>query len=61
VRRQLEEYERWLDRLPPAARLDATLTTAVLVGEAIRVITARRNANVSASGHERPSEGDRQG
>jgi thymidylate kinase len=61
VRRQLEEYERWLDRLPPAARLDATLATAVLVGEAIRVITARRNANVSASGHERPSEGDRQG
>jgi thymidylate kinase len=40
VRRQLEEYARWLDRLPPALRLDATLPPDELVARALRAMTA---------------------
>ena len=44
VRRQLEEYERWLDRLPPAVRLDATRPSGELVREALGVITREGHA-----------------
>jgi thymidylate kinase len=40
VRRQLEHYARWLDTLPPAVRLDATLPTQELVAEALCAMTA---------------------
>jgi thymidylate kinase len=40
VRRQLEEYARWLDRLPSAVRLDATLPPEELVARALRAVTA---------------------
>jgi thymidylate kinase len=49
VRRQLAGYARWLDQLPPAVRLDATLPTADLVARAVRVMTAATNAR-----HNRP-------
>jgi thymidylate kinase len=47
VRSQLAGYERWLDRLPRIVRLDATLPTAELVAQAMRVITAGGDASVS--------------
>jgi thymidylate kinase len=40
VRRQLEHYERWLDKLPTAVRLDATLPTEKLLAEALCASTA---------------------
>jgi hypothetical protein len=36
IRRQLDEYARWLDRVPPSLRLDATRGTCDLVAEVLR-------------------------
>ena len=43
VRSQLAAYARWLDRLPPTVRLDATRPTGDLVTEALHVATAAEN------------------
>jgi thymidylate kinase len=40
VRSQLVAYARWLDRIPPTVRLDATRPTGDLVTEALQVATA---------------------
>jgi thymidylate kinase len=48
VRSQLAAYARWLDRLPPTVRLDATRPTGDLVTEALHVATAAEN-----TGHKR--------
>jgi thymidylate kinase len=36
IRRQLDEYARWLDRVPPSLRLDATRSTGDLVAEVLQ-------------------------
>jgi thymidylate kinase len=36
IRRQLDEYTRWLDRFPPSLRLDATCRTPDLVRDVLR-------------------------
>jgi len=48
VRSQLAAYARWLDRIPPTVRLDATRPTVDLVTEALQVATAAEN-----TGHKR--------
>jgi thymidylate kinase len=48
VRSQLAAYARWLDRLPPTVRLDATRPTGDLVTEALHAATATEN-----TGHKR--------
>jgi thymidylate kinase len=40
VRSQLVAYARWLDRIPPTVRLDATRPTGDLVTEALHIATA---------------------
>ena len=40
VRAQLEHYARWLDRLPPVVRLDATAAAGDLLARALHVVTA---------------------
>jgi hypothetical protein len=40
LRRQLEEYDRWLAEIPPSARLDATLPAGDLLIEALRTCTS---------------------
>jgi len=42
VRRQLQAYARWLDRLPRTVPLDATRSTAELLGQALLVTTEAR-------------------
>ena len=44
VRRQLDEYGRWLELYPPTARLDATRPAADLLAEALRISAARTAA-----------------
>jgi thymidylate kinase len=51
VKQQLAGYARWLDRLPPTVRLDATLPTAELVAQAMRVLAAADEAR--HNGHRR--------
>ena len=46
VRRQLESYDCWLDKLPPVVRLDATLPTADLVVQVLDVLTAGGRARL---------------
>jgi thymidylate kinase len=43
VRSQLASYARWLDRIPPTVRLDATRPTVDLATEALRMATAAEN------------------
>ena len=40
LRRQLEEYDRWLAQVPPTARLDATRPAGELLVEALRLCTS---------------------
>jgi thymidylate kinase len=43
VRSQLAAYGRWLHRLPPTVRLEATSPPQELVAEVLRLVTAREN------------------
>ena len=58
IRKQLSAYARWLDRLPPVVRLDATRPTAELVGEAILIMTGAEGASLAARGRKRNGMSD---
>ena len=50
LRRQLEEYDRWLAEIPPSARLDATLPAGELLAEALRLCTSGAKAGHNEGG-----------
>jgi thymidylate kinase len=44
VRRQLEQYAHWLDRLPPAVRLDGSAPPQQVVAKALRAVISGHNS-----------------
>jgi thymidylate kinase len=50
VRRQLTEYGRWLDRIRPTARLDATHPAADLVAQALQICSTTTTTVMTGTG-----------